>query len=109
MHTVFVHTYTYTYIHNYYNILQAQLDEQLVGLLTLTAAHRSKLLHQYIRDVDSDTQVSSGLYAAANNLARKLVAEGTQRKARCHEVRMNYNYMYVNVCMCKNSMYILYV
>ena len=36
---------------------QAQLDEQLVGLQTLTAARRSKLqesikLHQYIRDVD---------------------------------------------------------
>jgi len=37
--------------------MQAQLDEQLIGLQTLTAARRSKLqesikLHQYIRDVD---------------------------------------------------------
>ena len=37
--------------------LQAQVDEQLAGLQTLTAARRSKLeesiqLHQYIRDVD---------------------------------------------------------
>ena len=36
---------------------QAQVDEQLAGLQTLTAARRSKLeesikLHQYIRDVD---------------------------------------------------------
>ncbi|XP_065894234.1 spectrin beta chain, non-erythrocytic 1-like isoform X3 [Dysidea avara] len=99
------------------NARQAQLDEQLVGLQTLTAARRSKLqesikLHQYIRDVDevlswlsekqtiaasddygkdfehllvlqkkfedfkSDTAASSELYSAANNLARKLVAEG---------------------------------
>jgi len=114
--------------------MQAQLDEQLIGLQTLTAARRSKLqesikLHQYIRDVDevlswldekraiaasddygkdfehllvkfklssvvklitllpqvlqkkfedfkSDTAASSELYSAANNLARKLVAEG---------------------------------
>ena len=40
-----------------YIIIQAQLDEQLAGLQTLTAARRSKLeesiqLHQYIRDVD---------------------------------------------------------
>ena len=54
-------TYLVSYLHTYHGPMflhiQAQLDEQLVGLQTLTAARRSKLqesikLHQYIRDVD---------------------------------------------------------
>ena len=41
----------------YHSPLQAQLDEQLAGLQTLTAARRSKLeesikLHQYLQDVE---------------------------------------------------------
>lgn len=40
-----------------YNLFQAQLDEQLAGLQTLTAARRSKLeesikLHQYLQEVE---------------------------------------------------------
>ena len=41
----------------FYLLVQAQLDEQLAGLQTLTAARRSKLeesikLHQYLQDVE---------------------------------------------------------
>ena len=54
---IHVYIYTNTYIIIFYWFQQAQLDEQLVGLQTLTAARKSKLqesikLHQYIRDVD---------------------------------------------------------
>ena len=53
----YVCIYMYIHMHSSKNCLQAQLDEQLIGLQTLTAARRSKLqesikLHQYIRDVD---------------------------------------------------------
>ena len=55
--SMYAYTYMYTHMHSSTNCLQAQLDEQLIGLQTLTAARRSKLqesikLHQYIRDVD---------------------------------------------------------